>query len=108
FEVQPQTSFEVRELTEATARLGIESGRVAADVKHGKRVVRVETKRGGPMGESRGGKFVAAAADDGTLVVLPSEGAVTLSSQGKSVEVAAGTQASATPDSPPSKPVSIP
>ena len=89
--VAESSQLTIREITQRVHRFQLERGRVKADYKpDGQRVLRIESAGG--VAESRGARF--SMLSTGTAVAIATDdGAVTLRSNDKSIEVAAGKQA---------------
>lgn len=89
--VAESSQLTIREITQRVHRFQLERGRVKADYKPDEqRVLRIESKGG--VAESHGARF--SMLSTGTAVAIATDdGAVTLRSNEKTIEVSAGTQA---------------
>jgi hypothetical protein len=89
--VAESSQLTIREITQRLHRFQLQRGRVKADYKpDGERVLRIESAGG--VAESRGARF--SMLSTGTAVAIATDdGAVTLRSNEKAIEVAAGKQA---------------
>ena len=102
------TQLTVREITEKVHRFKLTRGRIAVDYQaDGARLLRIESADGGAVAETQGARF--GVLSTGTAVAIATEtGAVSLSSHGTTIEVAAGTQSIASGAKPPSGAEPIP
>jgi hypothetical protein len=89
--VAESSQLTIREITQTVHRFQLDRGRVKADYKpDGQRVLRIESAGG--VAESHGARF--SMLSTGTAVAIATDdGAVTLRSKDKAIEVAAGKQA---------------
>lgn len=95
--ISPRSEFAVRELEADLSRIRLEEGHVAASVDPTKnRALQVEATGSDALAESRGGSFGVVSDGRGQLTVATQTGSVKLSSQGKTVEVGAGTTSTVT------------
>jgi len=106
--VAEATQLTVREITEKVHRFKLTRGRIAVDYQaDGARLLRIESADGAAVAETQGARF--GVLSTGTAVAIATEtGAVNLTSDRKTVEVAAGTQAVAMAGEPPSSAEPIP
>jgi hypothetical protein len=104
--VAESSQLTIREITEKVHRFQLDRGRVKADYKpDDKRVLRIESAGG--VAESHGARF--SMLSTGTAVAIATdEGAVTLRSNDKAIEVPAGKQAVAVEGQPPAAAEPIP
>jgi hypothetical protein len=91
--VAEASQLTVREITEKVHRFKLTRGRIAVDYQaDGARLLRIESADGTAVAETQGARF--GVLSTGTAVAIATQtGAVNLTSQNKSVEVRAGTQA---------------
>jgi len=106
--VTEATQLTVREITEKVHHFKLSRGRIAVDYQaDGARLLRIESADGAAVAETQGARF--GVLSTGTAVAIATEtGAVNLTSQQKTVEVRAGTQAIAVAGKPPSSAEAIP
>jgi hypothetical protein len=102
------TQLTIREVTDNLHRLKLTRGRIAVDYQSdGARLLRIESADGSAVAETQGARF--GVLSTGTAVAIATQtGAVNLTSQQKTVEVRAGTQAIAVAGKPPSSAEPIP
>ena len=106
--VAEASQLTVREITEKVHRFKLTRGRIAVDYQaDGARLLRIESADGAAVAETQGARF--GVLSTGTAVAIATAtGAVNLTSQQKTVEVGAGTQAVAVAGKPPSSAEPIP
>ncbi len=108
-EIMPNSDFTVKEMTSTVSRVRVNEGRLSA-VVHGKEGSKllVEAKGSDAVAEAKEGKFSVLADGEGQMAVATETGRVVLSAMGQSEVVEGGMQSVVHPNSPPSKPNSIP
>lgn len=95
-ELAPRSEFSVREISRTVASVRLREGRIVADVPEGgASALRIESRDGAAVAESKGGSFVVLSAPSGRMTVATQRGEARLAVGASTVDVRAGEQAQA-------------
>lgn len=108
-DLAPESEISFDDSDEETTSVVVRDGLVTADVQpNSGRRVRVATAKGDATAETRDGRLHVLADETGRLQAAVSRGQATVSAQGRTVELAAGSQTTVEPGKPPAEPSLVP